>query len=105
MDRIPVPGATRAHIVSIHYTRTFARRSERQLQALLNRKRSFEHLFDAAEKDTEGRITVTDAERTEYDSLKFDLHNAGVPMWANGVRVMKAGNLSHAVVATTNVGH
>ena len=105
MDRIPVEGATRAHIVSIHYARWQARRRERRLQPILTEKAEVEHLLAQAEKHIEMASAELDPLKSYLLGIELALSDLNIPNWANGVRVIKAGNLSWAVVATTNVGH
>lgn len=62
-------------VLSVHKLRRRARAKERRLQAILNRNPSAAALIDA-----------------------------GLPIWAEGVRVEKAGPFQWAVVATTHRG-
>lgn len=82
MDTITVHRATRAHTVKTFYTALGANRERKRLEPLVNERARF----------------IADCPR--LDSLNSDLCAASVPLWATGVRVMKTGTLSYAVVAT-----
>lgn len=68
-------------ILSVHAFRRVARERERELQGLLD-------------LSTDGS-----------PASDIVLRDAGVPGWARGVRVQRAGLFQHAVVATEHRGH
>lgn len=77
------------YIVSVHPFRRTARQRERQLQASLD----LAHSYPAPPTNP---VVAHTLDR---------LHEAGIPAWARGVRVEKAGLFQWAVVATENRGH
>lgn len=74
----------KTQIISVHPLRFDARRKERRLQALLD--------------------LVDTPSRTIRQKEFHELHQAGVPSWAHGVRVRKAGHFQHVVEATERKG-
>jgi hypothetical protein len=50
------------------------------------------------------RAAAEKVERQLQDDL-FHGRPTGLPYWVRGVKVVNAGRLQHAVVATENVGH
>lgn len=68
-------------VISVHFLRRRARAIERELQ-----------------RDLDNRQGIG------WRDVRADLEAAGVPPWANGVRVEKAGPFQWAVVATSDRG-
>lgn len=75
------------YIVSVHKFRRAARKREREIQ----------HSLDV--------VGTYDPNKTVVSLEKAALHEANVPSWAKGVKVVRAGLFQHALVATRNRGH
>lgn len=99
MDRIEIPGAERAQTTDMFYTRFFANRHADKLRVLIGRREALRELMASALEDP-SRVHVGDEYRKAADSIKFDLHAANVPQWANSIRVVKSNWLTYMVVAT-----
>lgn len=103
MDRIEIPGATRAQTTDMFYTPFFANRHADKLRVLLSMRDTHAKVIAAADADPE-HLRVGDDIRHRAENIKFDLHAANVPQWANGIRVVKSNWLTYMVVATDTVG-
>jgi hypothetical protein len=77
-------------ILSAHYTRRSAQKEERRVQKAL---------------DEAWKIINDQGDPAVTDGVKRMLEANGIPAWAHGARVEKAGFFQYGVVATEYKGH